>query len=286
VEGRILALTFGYGRNLLALDAFERDFGLRVALNTIDPQTLRSVDARTFEELTVMTRSQTSRASSLENFRISPVEDILKAITGTPRDSAFGSRITGADAAKVTYVPELMTLADKASSLLVAYESDFYKERFGFIDELRGVRDPGKINKLNDTILEVLNGDELGSLHLAPPDIVDLQEIDGFIYDGMSSDTFVDLDVERYRELASGRLLTIELLRKSKIGVTYRGAGVPHLRWSAYDCLVAEVREADRLFVLSAGTWYEVASDFAARVANDVAERLGDPNLLPPASEV
>src|SRR5690348_17055457 len=34
---RMFVVTFGYGRGLMVLDAFERDFGLRVALNIVDP---------------------------------------------------------------------------------------------------------------------------------------------------------------------------------------------------------------------------------------------------------
>src|ERR1700677_3753612 len=47
-EGRKLAFTFGYGRNLLNPESWERDFGLKVALNTVDHNSLRSVDCRTF----------------------------------------------------------------------------------------------------------------------------------------------------------------------------------------------------------------------------------------------
>lgn len=65
VDGALFAVPFSYGRNTLALDTLTRDFGLRVALNTIKPDTLRSVDAHTFEELTVTKRTQTSRAMGL-----------------------------------------------------------------------------------------------------------------------------------------------------------------------------------------------------------------------------
>src|SRR5471032_3251978 len=102
----------------MVLDAFERDFGLRVALNVVDPESLVSVDAKTFEQLTLMTRRQTSGAAPLESFKVSKIEDIMKAVTGAPRDQeGFGSSITGADAAKVTYVPSLERLHEKCGQL-------------------------------------------------------------------------------------------------------------------------------------------------------------------------
>lgn len=282
--GRIFAITFGYGRNLLALDAFEREFGLRVALNIIDPDTLRSVDARTFEELTVMTRSQTSRAASLENFRISQAQDILKAITGIPRDPAFGSRVTGADAAKITFIPNLFSLGEKCEQLFQAYRSDNYKERFGFIDQLRVLRDPSKIEALNEEIIRRLRTRELGNLHFAPPEVVDLEDIEGFMYGGLNDEGASDLDIDRYFNLMDNpNSISIPELKRRKVGALYAGSAEPHYRWNLFDCVTAEVQIESKLFVLSGGMWYEVEADFSGRIARDVESRLGDNNLLPEA---
>lgn len=280
---RTFATTFGYGRNILSLGSFERDFGLRVALNLVDPDTLRSVDARTFEELTVMTRSQTSRAAGLENFRISQAEDILKAVTGTPRDPAIGSRVTGADALKLTYAPELTELGDKCNQLLVAYQSDAYKERFGFIDQLRIERDPAKIEQLNNEIVRRIQTREFGSIHLAPPEVVDLQDIETFFYERLSEEGHEDLDIEDFRNLLGDQPIELKTFKKGRIGAQYRGAGEPHFKWSVYDCLVAEVRDGERLSVLSGGVWYHVDGDFAEQVARELEHRVGDATLLPQA---
>ena len=284
-SGRIFAITFGYGRNLLVLDAFEREFGLRVALNTIDPDTLRSVDARTFEELTLMTRSQTSRAAGLENFRISQAQDILKAITGIPRDPDYGSRVTGADAAKITFVPSLFSLGEKCEQLFLAYRSDNYKERFGFIDQLRALKDPSKIEELNEEVIRRLRTRELGNLHFAPPEVVDLEDIESFMYEGLNDEVVLsDLDVDRYCELMdNSELISIPELKRRKVGALYGGAAEPHYRWKLFDCVVAEVQIGYKLFVLSGGTWYEVDANFSGRIAHDVESRLGDNDLLPNA---
>ena len=283
-SGRIFAVTFGYGRNLLAINAFEREFGLRVALNTINPETLRSVDARTFEELTVMTRSQTSRAAGLETFRISQAQDILKAITGVPRDPALGNRITGADAAKVTYVPSVAGLATKCDQLFAAYQSDNYRQRFGFIDQLRAVRDPAKIDALNEEVVRRLQNGEMENVHFAPPEVVDLEDIESFMFDGLSDEGAPEIDASRYCELiANSGSISINELKHRKVGALYGSAAEPLYRWRLYDCIVAEVRFESKLFVLSGGTWYQVDPGFSGQVARDMEIRLGDNNLLPEA---
>ena len=280
---RLFVVTFGYGRSLMSLDAFERDFGLRVALNTIEPTSLRSVDARTFEQLTLTTRSQTSRTTSLDSFRISRAEDIMKAVTGTPRDPALGSRITGADAAKVTHVPNLRELHEKCNQLLDAYQSRRYRQDFGFIDDLRTVRDPYRIELLNESLLRRLNDRDLGTIHMAPPEVTDVQDIDQFLIDDMPDEYVVDLDIEIYCARLAERKqpFTVDRLRKGKVGVTYRGGADVHYLWSTFDCLVAEIREADRLFVLSGGTWYQIEGDFAERVARATEQRSREAEILP-----
>jgi len=50
VDRKVLAFTFGYGRFLLNLGCFQQDFGLKTALNTLNHQSLRSVDLHTLED--------------------------------------------------------------------------------------------------------------------------------------------------------------------------------------------------------------------------------------------
>jgi uncharacterized protein (TIGR04141 family) len=282
-SGRLFAVTFGYGRGLMALDSFERDFGLRVALNVVNPDSLSSVDAKTFEQLTVTTRSQTSRAASLESFRVSRAEDIVKAVTGTPRDEQIASRVTGADAVKITYVPSLDLLHEKCNQLLEAYRSHAYRDRFGFIDDLRTVRDRPRIVSLNEELLRRFRERDFGVIHMAPPEITDVRDIDQFAFDNFPDEPFLDLDVDRYCTLvtASGHDFSVERLRKGKVGVTYRGGGEVHYLWSVFDCLVAEVRDGERLFVLSGGSWYQIEGDFAERVAVAAEHRSRPPDFLP-----
>ncbi|MBK5221060.1 MAG: TIGR04141 family sporadically distributed protein [Thermoleophilia bacterium] len=48
--GRRFAIVFGQGRHLLDPDSFEYDFGLRVVLNAVEPERLKSIDAKRFDE--------------------------------------------------------------------------------------------------------------------------------------------------------------------------------------------------------------------------------------------
>ncbi len=68
VAGRIFAITFGGGRHLIEPDSYVRDFGLKVVLNTVAPDQLKSVDAKTIDDTTVHSRLDLSHESSFGAF--------------------------------------------------------------------------------------------------------------------------------------------------------------------------------------------------------------------------
>jgi Family of unknown function (DUF6119) len=87
---RHFAVTFGQGRHLLDPEAYEQDFGLKVVLNTVARDQLKSVDAKTIEETTLHTRRDVSRDSSFAAFGLDVSRDLLRAVTGTPQEKPAG----------------------------------------------------------------------------------------------------------------------------------------------------------------------------------------------------
>jgi len=285
VDNARFAITFGYGRSMLELDKLVRDFGLRTALNTIDPETLRSVDSRTFEELSVARKIQTSRPATLENFSLNRSEDILKAVTGTPVDPQLGHRITGADAAKLTYVATAADLPTKCRQLLAGYRSTAYRERFDFIDHMREVRDLPTVFCLDEILLHKLRTGDESRLHLAPPEVSDWTEMDSFIFSRRGAAAACDLEARNYTSLFERPDdLSLTTLKRDKVGVLYGTAAEPNFKWRVYDVLVCEVSHAGSLYVLTGGSWYRIEPSFAERVAADVAARTTEVPYLPLAT--
>ena len=155
-EGRLFAATFGQGRHLLDLESFEKDFGLKVVLNTVAPDQLKSVDAKTIDDTTVHTRRDLSKDSAFSAFGLDPSRDLLRAVTGRPRDETLAHRLTGSDALAIDMRDELPRLPELGARLLAAYEADDYKEHFAFIDFLRPEKDRARIAELQE-ILSMLS---------------------------------------------------------------------------------------------------------------------------------
>jgi uncharacterized protein (TIGR04141 family) len=179
---RHFAFAFGQGRHLLDADSYEQDFGLRVVLNTVDADQLKSADSRTFDELTLHTRRDLSQGSSLSAFGLDVTRDLLRAVTGPPRDPAVGHRASGADALALLTRAQLDQLPALCERLLAAYGADDYKERFGWIDQLRRVRDPELVERLNEQLVERIRNEELVDIHLAPPEPMPWDRLEGFTY--------------------------------------------------------------------------------------------------------
>lgn len=280
------AITFGHGRHLLDPEAYSQDFGLRVVLNTVEPVRLRSVDARTFDELTVHTRRDVSRGSALEAFGLDVTRDLLRAVTGPPRDMAMGERITGSDAAAVATRVVFGDVPKLCGELLSAYGADVYKEHFGFIDHLRPVRDPARVASLDETLVAAIQANELTDIHLAPPEPMDWSKLAGFTYSTRPDDE-VDPDprISAYRDTFDNpEEVQLGDLKRDRVVAVGAEGGHPLERWPVYRCVVFEASDGDLLFVLTAGHWYSVSQSFADEVA-DFARALPELNIeLPEAA--
>ena len=80
---RTMAVSFGGGHHALEPDSFERNFGLRVALNSVARSSLRSMDIATLDATTFKKRIQASRDADLQGFGIGTCCDSLRVRRAT-----------------------------------------------------------------------------------------------------------------------------------------------------------------------------------------------------------
>jgi uncharacterized protein (TIGR04141 family) len=125
VGNRNFAMTFGYGKSLLHPGCWEEDFGLKVTLNSVDPQKIRSIDRVKFDAISQHSQIQASTDAGIADFGLDVEQDLLRAVTGKPRRGDLGSRLTGKDALKCDV---RITLED-VPRLLAAYLDRFQARR-------------------------------------------------------------------------------------------------------------------------------------------------------------
>lgn len=283
VAGRLFALTYGYGRTLLKPGCYEERFGLLVTINTINPDSIRSIDKTTFDELTLQTREQSSKAGEHYMFGVDIERDVVRAITGKARSEEFGKRMSGMDNLNVVVNGSLSDIPGLMARYLNRFEDESYKEttEWAWIDHISQVRDVSVIEGLNDLLVARMKNEENESLWLAPPEIIDWDRTDGYRYNQrMRGEHVDDMDIEEYMNTLDDEI-SLEMLNRKKIFAVDSDSGRTYTGWSVFKCIYCEIEQDGNTYILSSGTWYRVAGDFVTDI-NERIERIPSSNISLP----
>ena len=85
-EQRIFAVVFGLGRHLLNEGVTEERFGLKVVLNSVIANSLRSIDKTSLGSNPKQSREQISREGEAASFGIDIEQDLVRSVTGRSGD--------------------------------------------------------------------------------------------------------------------------------------------------------------------------------------------------------
>lgn len=275
-SGRWFALHFGMGFTKLDPDAFEQDFGLRVVLNTVDPDKLRSADIRTPDDNTTTRRTQTARRSDQTAFSIDIERDIVRGLAGEPKDGAFAQRVAGSDGLTLTKEMDVADLQQVCADALTAFNKTDYKASFGWVDQIRHVRDKTVIASLDAALVSALNtalsGPTPDTLHLAYPVIYDPEKARHLRYKGFNSSNFYpDLDIGGYVADLKAKGLTAyeaEHLTGHKVHECDAEGKDEGGSWKIKECLVFETDLNGQKYVLSGDRWYCIETNLAKEVGD------------------
>lgn len=268
ISDRIFAITFGYGQYLLDRRCIEPNFGLKTSLNSIDPDKLRSLDKASLEELTVMTRVQSSVTSNRSVFDIDVIGDLLTSITGTSKEEELGNTISGTDAFYITPKLSFKDLKPIIQKSYGNYKLNRYKENFDWVDNLSPESNPSVIESLNEKLVEAVSDSDFDFLSLSPPTLLDWSSIVGLSYTP-SGELVQDFDIAHYTEyLNTLSDLTVEKLSKKSIYLEYTGNDVKS-RLRLWDCLNYQTEFDDHLYVRSMGKWFKVNKVFSERILEE-----------------
>lgn len=268
VSGRIFAICFGQGRTFLNPRAIVRGFGLRVTLNRVDPDKLRGIESRIYEELVVSGRKQTSRSAALSAFNIDVARDLVKAVSGQTHDKTFFSHLAGADSLMATTELPISALGDLCDETLIAFADTAYQKNFKFIDYVQLERDPDTVSALDAELVNALNSNPQ-SVHFAAPDVLDWSAPLRFKYTGGKKLFYNELLTAEYLQ-ANPVVIDVEQLHRHLVSAYRDGEINPFDRWSIYDCVVCELDLLGRRYVLLDGSWFQVDLGFSSEVLAEV----------------
>lgn len=260
------ALTFGYGLYLLRPDRIVDGFGLRTTLNAVDQEELRSIDKETFDAIANQSRQQAPRGATAGEFGIDVERDLLKAVMGRPRqDTRLGPRLYGKDALAVSAKTTLDRVPELLNRLLKLYQDTRYRKTFRWVDDIKRVTDENRTAQLDNQLFDAIRKGNIDSTWLAPPDVLDWADIRLFSYsDSRRARVYTDIHWRTLLRNFRAQLSRDSLKRKRVY--CYSDDDVPIRRWSAYDCIYAQLESEAGTYVLTGGNWYRLATEFVAEV--------------------
>jgi uncharacterized protein (TIGR04141 family) len=148
-EGKKFAVTFGAGRYFLKPDSCIERFGLKVALNSIGQQSLRTLDKTTLDAIFLHSKEQASKETDVRDFGFDVEQDLLQAVTGVPRNKALGKRIYGMDALNISTDIKVEEIGGFLERIHRKYIDDSYKKDFPWVDHISEVKDRTLIDGLD-----------------------------------------------------------------------------------------------------------------------------------------
>jgi uncharacterized protein (TIGR04141 family) len=205
VRGRCFALSFGHVFHNLKDVTYEYDFGLKVTLNSVDPQELKSTDSLE-PGVGRRQRTQVPVGSDLTLFDFDRDSSILRRLTGKVKEVHRGlfRHATGASNLRISSDVQPNDLSELCAKLLELYQSVEYKETFPEIQNIAPVRDPSLIERLNDNLIVAFRERDDG-LNLTVPDLINYDDDVYAAFSGAGASLiYDDVFMERSYEYLDG----------------------------------------------------------------------------------
>lgn len=267
------AVAFGLGRHLLQPGVIEDRFGLKVVLNSVNPQSLRSIDKTTLGSIPKHTREQIGRDSIAGDFGIDIEQDLVSSVTGKSQVEKLGKTISGKDALSVSVKVDTTNIKNFLELCYEQYLSAEYKKGFDWIDQISDVRNAITIEILDGLLLKKIKDEDFAKVWMAVPEIVDWVDVKGFHYLKRKEAELVDdLDIKAFLAAAEGKDIDIGFLKTSHIFVISSKTDEVIEGWSAYRCTYAEIEHNGMIYILNNAKWYEIVKDFAEQISKGFSQ--------------
>jgi uncharacterized protein (TIGR04141 family) len=276
VNNRWFAISFGHVFHNLKDASYEYDFGLRVTLNCVDPDKLKSTD--TLEPSGAKRqRTQLPTVADLTFFDLDTDSAILKSLTGKVKDEYKGlfKHATGSSNIHVSSEAAPADLKDLCTKLLELYQDETYKTAFPDIQNISPVRDPVVIEKLNANLVTALRTKD-DAISLSVPEIQDYGDglwgtfsgvRAGKIYDDIFIGGYYEYLAEASVDLSK---IGIEELKKHQLKITDEDGQNIRDQHHIFNCLIFDTTldEGTQAYHLCEGHWYLIDTNYVAKLEN------------------
>jgi uncharacterized protein (TIGR04141 family) len=273
-DERWFALSFGHVSHNLKDESYEYDFGLRVTLNCVDPDKLRSTDILE-PSGAKRQRTQLPTAGDLTYFDVDGDSTILKSLTGKVKDSLkeIFKNATGSSNIKISSTTDSAGLIALCIKLKALYDDDAYKTAFPNIQNISPVRDPTIIARLNENLIGAFHSKD-DALVLSVPDMIDFGDgLWGTFAGARTGKVYDDIFIDRYYEYLDEAgvdlgAINVDELKRHQLVLTNDDGSVIRDRHTIFKSLIFDTMldNGAENYHLCEGNWYLIDSAYVARL--------------------
>lgn len=271
-RSRVVAVTFGTGFHAIEPALIERGFGLRVTANMVAANGIRGGQTRGVARSSRDQKTLLPVNGEFSDLNVEVDEDWLRQLSGKSSDTGFASAVSGADSLTLT-IPNFTfsMLGKKVTEVVTAWEGDQFKTKFPFLDQIV------PIDK-SDPIIEILDGLADGqirqqepALAFAAPDPFEQLDVDHFEitcqyqrYELADLETTAVLKVAQNLDESKSPLENIRVFALDENGDSVDRA------YPLKSYIQTEVVHDGENYLLSAGLWFALRTDFVAEIEAQV----------------
>jgi uncharacterized protein (TIGR04141 family) len=268
------SITGGFGFTAINRNNLENSFGLKVALNTIDAKELKVFDVRNIDLKTKQKRVLFNKGSELGEFDLDFEQDLINLVSGKSRNEEVGTSVKGSTSSlSINSDVTFARLGAKCRQILDLYLSEDYKESFGFIDNIKVVKDPDVITRLKQNLFQSLIDRETHFISLAYPDMIEYEKCSHYqIKKGYKKVETEEVTLQDFYSLLDKDIefLNSDQIEKIKIiGFDDDGAAVTSAV-SLNNFIVYQTQVEDHTYILSLNNWYKIDQNYMANVQQEV----------------
>lgn len=139
------------------------------------------------------------------------------------------------------------------------------------------------VAQLFDGLLQAIDGSGPGKVWAAIPEVIDWTSFDSFRFGSAAQGRgYDDITLDRMVDHLDGEAPTLELLQRKRVYCIAEGNPHPIHAWSFLKCLTAEVIVNSHMYLLNAGTWCRISTEFLGEIEQDLQTLLySSPVALP-----
>lgn len=207
---------------------------------------------------------QASRESGVSVFGIDISKNVLRAVTGSPKDGVNFKNISGGDAVySFNLEMDIGDIPDNLTQLAAYYNNDSYKNEFSWVDNIRKIKEKNLIDSLDNELIKNIK-QKSTDIMITIPEIVQWDTIYGFSFTRTKTKIQPIKDTQEYLNGIDPTSVNIESIKRDRLFVF--DLNKDESDYHIYKCIYFEYKKGDRTYIIFSGHLYEIDNTFINRI--------------------